>query len=70
MQDHNNRWGLVAKKLAGEASAEECKKLQDMLDDDPYLTALMLDLSNLWGTSVSSGSTVAVPGKNSFENYA
>jgi hypothetical protein len=51
MQDQNNRWKLVAKKLAGEASEEESTQLQAMLDDDPYLNVLMMDLSNLWSAT-------------------
>ena len=55
MQDQNNRWKLVAKKLAGEASEEESSKLQAMLDDDPYLNVLMMDLSNLWSATKEAG---------------
>ena len=51
MQDQNNRWKLVAKKLSGEASEEESTQLQAILDDDPYLNILMLDLSNLWSAA-------------------
>ena len=51
MQDQNYRWQLVAKKLAGEASEEESNQLQAILDDDPYLNVLMIDLSNLWSAT-------------------
>ncbi len=51
MQDQNYRWRLVAKKLAGEASEEESTQLQAILDDDPYLNILMMDLSNLWAAT-------------------
>ena len=51
MQDQNYRWRLVAKKLAGEASEEESTQLQAILDDDPYLNVLMMDLSNLWSAT-------------------
>jgi hypothetical protein len=57
MQDQNNRWNLVAKKLAGEASEEEKSQLQTILDDDPFLNVLMMDLSNLW----SSANEVVIP---------
>ena len=59
MQDQNYRWRLVEKKLAGEASEEESKKLQAILDDDPYLNVLMIDLSNLW----SAANEVLLPGQ-------
>jgi len=51
MQDQNNRWCLVAKKLAGKASEEESSQLQAILDEDPYLNVLMIDLSNLWSAA-------------------
>ena len=51
MQDQNYRWRLVAKKLAGEASEEESTQLQAILNDDPYLNVLMMDLSNLWAAT-------------------
>ena len=51
MQGQNYRWRLVEKKLAGEASEEESKELQAILDDDPYLNVLMIDLSNLWSAA-------------------
>lgn len=57
MQDQNNRWNLVAKKLAGDASEEEKSQLQALLDDDPFLNVLMMDLSNLW----SSANEVVIP---------
>jgi hypothetical protein len=59
MQDQNNRWKLVAKKLAGEASEEESTQLQAILDGDPYLNVLMIDLSNLW----SATNEVVLPGQ-------
>jgi hypothetical protein len=59
MQDQNYRWRLVAKKLAGEMSQEENTQLQAILDDDPYLNVLMIDLTNLW----SATKEVALPGK-------
>ena len=59
MQDQNNRWQLVAKKLAGEASEEESTQLRAILDDNPYMTALMMDLSDLW----SSTNKLALPGQ-------
>lgn len=63
MQDQNYRWRLVAKKLAGEASEEESTQLQAILDDDPYLNVLMIDLSNLWSATNEVGlSTKPVKG--------
>ncbi len=63
MQDQNYRWRLVAKKLAGEASEEESTQLQAILDDDPYLNVLMMDLSNLWSaTNEAALSTRPVKG--------
>jgi len=41
----------VAKKLAGKASEEESSQLQAILDEDPYLNVLMIDLSNLWSAA-------------------
>jgi len=49
MEEQNYRWRLVEKKLAGQASDEEIKQLDDVLNDEPYLTALMMDLAHLWG---------------------
>lgn len=48
MEDQNYRWQLVSKKLAGKTTDDENLELQKLLDSDPYLTALMVDLSNLW----------------------
>ena len=68
MQDQNKRWKLVAKKLSGEASEEENTQLQAILDDDPYLNVLMLDLSNLW----SAPNKVVLPGRQTKagDNYS
>lgn len=49
MEEQNYRWRLVEKKLAGQASDEEIKQLDDVLNEEPYLTALMMDLAHLWG---------------------
>ena len=49
MQDQNYRWQLVGKKLAGNATDEEIRQLQEVLNEEPYLTALMMDLNHLWG---------------------
>jgi hypothetical protein len=50
MEEQNYRWRLVEKKLAGQASDEEIKQLDDVLNGEPYLTALMMDLTHLWGS--------------------
>ena len=53
-------WKLLARKMKGEATAEELKQLQDMIKDDPVMKYTAETFTRLWN-ALSKSST---PGSN------
>lgn len=48
MQEQDRIWTLVARKLAGEATDEECRELEQLLNGRPDLTYTVEMMLNLW----------------------
>lgn len=51
MKDPNRLWSLIARKLAGEASAEELQELRELLKENPDTHFSVQVLSDLWDRS-------------------
>jgi len=47
-----NIWKLLARKMAGEATEEELRELQDMLRDDPEMKYTAETFCRLWNASL------------------
>src|SRR5437868_10833761 len=52
MKGENRIWELMARKLSGEASEEEIKELQELLQKNPDIAYTMGVLDGLWKTPV------------------
>lgn len=48
MINDENIWKLLARKMRGEATAEELKQLQDIMKDDPVMRYTAETFARVW----------------------